>query len=44
MILHLSMTTKQIEEGKQNLANAGEIRIVLGSTQKLGTGVNVQQK
>jgi len=24
--------------------NAGEIRIVLGSTQKLGTGVNVQQK
>ena len=27
-----------------NKVNSGEIRIVLGSTQKLGTGVNVQKK
>lgn len=27
-----------------NQVNAGEIRVVLGSTQKLGTGVNVQER
>ncbi|MEA5462051.1 helicase-related protein [Arcicella sp. LKC2W] len=36
--------TAQKKDKLFNQVNAGEIRVVLGSTQKLGTGVNVQER
>jgi len=41
--IHDYNTGKQ-KEALFELVNAGKIRIVLGSTQKLGTGVNVQER
>lgn len=37
-------TTDSAKEKLFELVNAGEVRFVMGSTQKLGTGVNIQEK
>ncbi len=37
-------TTDSAKEKLFELVNAGEVRFVMGSTQKLGTGVNIQER
>ena len=45
--IHLRNDKNKTKKAKEDLfskVNKGQIRIVIGSTQKLGTGVNAQKK